>query len=153
MDKLQEITWLSNDEVNKLKGLRLKGWGRLSRKLLAEIIDENGQCVIERMWNTNENLMQVISSNDISEQITNYNENIIGKSDVEDILENAYTSPQNKKAIRKVIKVIDDIENVMGYAPSLVSIEFTRSNQKSNKLFQECNTFRMYIKHCERISR
>ena len=134
MDKLQEITWLSNDEVNKLKGLRLKGWGRLSRKLLAEIIDENGQCVIERMWNTNENLMQVISSNDISEQITNYNENIIGKSDVEDILENAYTSPQNKKAIRKVIKVIDDIENVMGYAPSLVSIEFTRSNQKSKQI-------------------
>lgn len=133
MDKLQEISWLSENEVQRLKGLRLQGWGRLSKKFLNEIFDENGQRIIDRMWNTNDNLMQIVTSDDIEKKIAEHNENVIGKNDVEGILEDAYTSPQNKKAIRKVVKVIDDIENVMGYAPSAISIEFTRSNQKSER--------------------
>lgn len=133
MDKLQEILWLSEDEYHKLKGLRLQGWGRLSKKLLTGIFDENGQRIIDRMWNTNDNLMQIVTSDNISEQIAKYNEKFVGKNDVEAILEDAYTSPQNKKAIRKVVKVVNDIENVMGYAPSAISIEFTRSNEKSER--------------------
>lgn len=133
MDKLQEILWLSEDEYHKLKGLRLQGWGRLSKKLLTGIFDENGQRIMDRMWNTNDNLMQIVTSDNISEQIAKYNEKFVGKNDVEAILEDAYTSPQNKKAIRKVVKVVNDIENVMGYAPSAISIEFTRSNEKSER--------------------
>lgn len=133
MDKLQEISWLSEDEYRKLKGLRLQGWGRLSKKLLTGIFDENGQRIIDRMWNTNDNLMQIVTSDNISEQIAKYNEKFVGKNDVEAILEDAYTSPQNKKAIRKVVKVVNDIENIMGYAPSAISIEFTRSNEKSER--------------------
>lgn len=133
MDKLQEISWLSEDEYRKLKGLRLQGWGRLSKKLLTGIFDENGQRIIDRMWNTNDNLMQIVTSDNISEQIAKYNEKFVGKNDVEAILEDAYTSPQNKKAIRKVVKVVNDIENVMGYVPTAISIEFTRSNEKSER--------------------
>ncbi|MFK5675733.1 type II CRISPR RNA-guided endonuclease Cas9 [Ligilactobacillus sp. LYQ60] len=133
MDKLQKISWLSEDEYCKLKGLRLRGWGRLSKKLLTGIFDENGQRVIDRMWNTNDNLMQIVTSNNIAEQIAKYNEKFLDKSDVEVVLEDAYTSPQNKKAIRKVIKVVNDIENVMGNAPTAISIEFTRSNEKSKR--------------------
>nr|WP_321315353.1 type II CRISPR RNA-guided endonuclease Cas9 [uncultured Ligilactobacillus sp.] len=133
MDKLQEIKWLSDDEFNQLRGLRLQGWGRLSSELLTGIFDENGQRIIDRMWNTNDNLMQIVSSDEIAKQIAAHNEGVIGATDVESILDEAYTSPQNKKAIRKVIKVVDDIENVMGYAPKAISIEFTRSNEKSER--------------------
>ena len=133
MDKLQKISWLSEDEYRRLKGLRLQGWGRLSKKLLTGIFDENGQRIIDRMWNTNDNLMQIVTSDNISEQIAKYNEKFVGKNDVKAVLEDAYTSPQNKKAIWKVVKLVNDIENVMGYAPTAISIEFTRSNEKSER--------------------
>ncbi|HIX01163.1 MAG TPA: type II CRISPR RNA-guided endonuclease Cas9 [Candidatus Ligilactobacillus excrementigallinarum] len=133
MEKLKEISWLSTSEITQLKGLRLKGWGRLSRKLLTEIVDENGQRIIDRLWNTNDNLMQIVSSDKIAKQIADYNKQFVTNSDIESILADAYTSPQNKKAIRKVVKVIDDIQNVMGHAPKAISIEFTRSEQKSER--------------------
>lgn len=139
MNKLQEISWLSDDEISHLKGLRLQGWGRLSKKLLTGIFDENGQRIIDRMWNTNDNLMQIVTDDAVAEQIAEYNSRFTKDNDVEAILADAYTSPQNKKAIRKVVKVIDDIENIMGYAPTAISIEFTRSDEKSKQTNSRMN--------------
>ena len=133
MTKLDEIEWLSKEDKNKLKGLRYQGWGRLSQKLLTGILDSNGQRIIDRLWNTNNNLMQIVTDNEIEQQIAEYNADIMKATTVEDILADAYTSPQNKKAIRKVMKVIDDIQNIMGYAPEAISIEFTRRNEESKR--------------------
>lgn len=42
------------------------------------------------------------------------------------ILDKVYTSPQNKKAIRQVMKVVEDIEKAMKCEPTSIAIEFTR---------------------------
>lgn len=129
-EKLQTLNWLTEEQINKLVQKRYRGWGRLSKKLLTDIKNSNGKSIMDELWSNpkNPNFMQVISEPDFAKQINNHNENQIQVTGMEDILEDAYTSPQNKKAIRQVMKVVDDIQKAMhNVAPAAISIEFSRS--------------------------
>lgn len=139
-DKLQEIQWLTNKQREKLVRKRYQGWGRLSKKLLTGITDENGQRIIDLMWDTNKNFMQIVHQPVFEEQITELNQQLLQDADkaplevVDDILADAYTSPQNKKAIRQVIKVVADVVKAVGNAPASISIEFARNEDRNKEL-------------------
>ncbi|UQS85965.1 type II CRISPR RNA-guided endonuclease Cas9 (plasmid) [Nicoliella spurrieriana] len=125
--KLNEISWLSDDQINKLVNKRYRGWGRLSKKLLVGLKNQDGERVLDQLWNTNSNFMQIQSQPDFATQIEEANGSKISKIGPEKILDDTYTSPQNKKAIRQVMLVVEDIKNAMGSDPASISIEFTRS--------------------------
>lgn len=129
--KLQEISWLTDKQRKALKNKRYQGWGNLSAKLLTGIIDKNGYSIMDHLWNTQKNFMQIQAEEDFNKKIKLENSEHLENNQLEDVLEDAYTSPQNKKAIRQVTKVVDDIENVMGTKPQKISIEFTRSPDKN----------------------
>jgi CRISPR-associated endonuclease Csn1 len=129
--KLKEISWLNDEQRKELKKKRHQGWGRLSAKLLTGIFDENGYSIMDQLWNTQKNFMQIQAEEGFNKKIQAENSKHLEKNDFEDILEDAYTSPQNKKAIRQVIKVVEDIQKAMGTAPQKISIEFTRSADKN----------------------
>ena len=139
-DKLQEIQWLTNKQREKLVLKRYQGWGRLSKKLLTGITDENGQRIIDLMWDTNKNFMQIVHQPVFEEQITELNQQLLQDADkaplevVDDILADAYTSPQNKKAIRQVVKVVADVVKAVGKAPASISIEFARNEDRNKEL-------------------
>ncbi|GFZ27775.1 type II CRISPR RNA-guided endonuclease Cas9 [Lactobacillus corticis] len=133
--KLNEISWLSEDEKKKVANLRYQGWGRLSHKLLTEIVDENGQNLLMALRNGTQNFNQIISSPDFKAKIEEANQAYVKDYDMEDILSEAYTSPQNKKAIRQVVKVVDDITRAMGgQKPAQIAIEFAREESNSSDL-------------------
>lgn len=139
-DKLQEIQWLTNKQRERLVRKRYQGWGRLSKKLLTGITDENGQRIIDLMWDTNKNFMQIVHQPVFEEQITELNQQLLQDADkaplevVDDILADAYTSPQNKKAIRQVVKVVADVVKAVGNAPASISIEFARNEDRNKEL-------------------
>ncbi|MSE06533.1 type II CRISPR RNA-guided endonuclease Cas9, partial [Lactobacillus salivarius] len=60
-EKLSEISWLTDEQIEKLSNIHFKGWGRLSKKLLTQITNENGERIIDALWNTSNNFIQVIS--------------------------------------------------------------------------------------------
>lgn len=130
-EKLSEISWLTDEQIEKLSNIHFKGWGRLSKRLLTQITNDNGERIIDALWNTSNNFMQIISDESIQAKLAEINGKYTDKSDLEDILSEAYTSPQNKKAIRQVMKVVEDIEKAMQCEPTSISIEFTRKKQKS----------------------
>lgn len=130
-EKLSEISWLTDEQIEKLSNIHFKGWGRLSKKLLTQITNDNGERIIDSLWNTSNNFMQIISDESIQAKLAGINGKYTDKSDLEDILNEVYTSPQNKKAIRQVMKVVEDIEKAMQCEPTSISIEFTRKKQKS----------------------
>lgn len=130
-EKLNEISWLTDEQIEKLLNIHFKGWGSLSKRLLTQITNDNGERIIDALWNTSNNFMQIISDESIQAKLAEINGKYAGKSDLEDILSEAYTSPQNKKAIRQVMKVVEDIEKAMQCEPTSISIEFTRKKQKS----------------------
>lgn len=131
--KLSELSWLTEQQTNALTAKRYSGWGRLSRKLLTGLTDEKGQSIIDRMWNTQATFMEIITEPVFAEQIKNANQDQLNGEDYEDVLEAAYTSPQNKKAIRQVIKVVDDIVKAAGRPPKFISLEFAREDQGSKR--------------------
>lgn len=132
-EKLSEISWLTDEQIEKLSNIHFKGWGRLSKKLLTQITNENGERIIDALWNTSNNFMQIINDESIQAKLAEINSEYTDtdKYDLEDILDKVYTSPQNKKAIRQVMKVVEDIEKAMKCEPTSIAIEFTREKRKS----------------------
>lgn len=136
-EKLRSIDWLNEEQINALSNVRLQGWGRLSKKLLAQLHDHNGQTIIEQLWDSQNNFMQIVTQADFKDAIAKANQNLLVATSVEDILNDAYTSPANKKAIRQVIKVVDDIvKAASGKVPKQIAIEFTRDADDNPKRSQ-----------------
>ncbi|MFT9372272.1 type II CRISPR RNA-guided endonuclease Cas9 [Liquorilactobacillus hordei] len=131
-EKLNEIKWLTDKQKKELKNKNYRGWGKLSAKLLENLRNYNGCTIIDRMWNTQQNFMQVQAEEDFTRQIQEENSQHLKENTLEDVLMDTYTSPQNKKAIRQVVKVVEDIQKAMGEtAPQKISIEFTRAPEKN----------------------
>lgn len=126
--KLKSIDWLNPEQIKALSRLsHYKGWGRLSKKLLVGLHNSNGQNIIEQLWDSQLNFMQIVNQPDFKEQITAANQSLTKNNGVEAILADAYTSPANKKAIRQVIKVVKDITRAAsGQPPKQIAIEFAR---------------------------
>ncbi|MDF7672722.1 type II CRISPR RNA-guided endonuclease Cas9 [Lactobacillus sp. ESL0701] len=136
-EKLKELDWLTDEQFKAISTWRLQGWGALSRKLLIGLHDTNGQNIMEQLWDSKNNFMQIVTQPDFKNLIEKENQHVAKENDVEDILADAYTSPANKKAIRQVIKVVDDITKAAGgKAPAQFAIEFTRDADKDPKLSQ-----------------
>ncbi|MCK8607145.1 type II CRISPR RNA-guided endonuclease Cas9 [Apilactobacillus ozensis] len=133
-DKLKTLTWLNDKQQKQLVNKRYSGWGRLSKRLLTNIVNDKGENILESLWNEPINFMQAVSNPTVKKQIDDINGQQLKSLGMESILDNAFTSPQNKKAIRQTIKVVEDIERVMGGKPSSVSIEFTRSPKDSSEI-------------------
>lgn len=135
--ELHTIKWLTEEQIKALAKWRLKGWGRLSKKLLQELRDSNKKNIIELLWASENNFMQIVTQPDFKAAITKENAQVTEDNGIEAILADAYTSPANKKAIRQVIKVVDDVVKAAdGKAPAQFAIEFTREPDKNPKLSQ-----------------
>lgn len=136
-----EITWLTDEQVKALSSLRYQGWGRLSRKLLVDLHDQNGQNIMEQLWDSQQNFMQIVKQPDFKAATEQANANLIKDNQtdaVEDVLADAYTSPANKKAIRQVMKVVADIVKAAGgKVPKQFAIEFTREPEKNPQLSKQ----------------
>lgn len=117
--------------------------GRLSKKLLVDLRNNEGKSILDELWRTNDNFMQIQAREEFAKSIVEANQKLMNlggaasvQNTVESTLEDAYTSPQNKKAIRQVIKVVEDIVKAVGYAPEKITIEFTRGADKNPRRTQ-----------------
>lgn len=132
-EKLHEIHWLTEQQRDQLSHKRYRGWGRLSQKLLSGLADENGQRIIDILQDSSENFMTIVSRPEFKLAIDEQNRNFLQKQDVKDVINELYTSPQNKKALRQVMLVVKDIQKAMnGQAPDKIFIEFARG-ERANK--------------------
>ncbi|MGQ2282472.1 type II CRISPR RNA-guided endonuclease Cas9 [Apilactobacillus kunkeei] len=130
-----EINWISESELKQLVAKRYSGWGRLSSKLLVGINNDEGRNIIEQLFETPETFMEAVSKPEVKKQIDEINSDFIKNTDIESVLADAYTSPQNKKAIRETYKIVKDIQKAMGgKAPESISIEFTRNPEDKGEL-------------------
>ncbi|POH05277.1 type II CRISPR RNA-guided endonuclease Cas9 [Fructilactobacillus lindneri] len=132
--KLKEIKWLTEDQRKQVVKLRYQGWGKLSKKLLADLVDDNGQRIIDLLWDSKQDFMQIVNQNSFKQAIAEHNGAHLEEKDLKDIINNLYTSPQNKKAIRQVILVVDDIIRAVGYEPVNIMMEFAREDSKDHRL-------------------
>ena len=130
---------LTDKQKKSICTMSYKGWGRLSKKFLEEIVapaPETGEVwnIITALWETNDNLMQLLSREySYVEAIEEFN---CGKKAVElsyKTVEELYASPAVKRQIWQTLKVVKEIEKVMGGKPKRVFVEMAREKQESKR--------------------
>ncbi len=133
---------ISAEELKNICKLSYKGWGNFSGKFLKEVSGtdkESGECfnIIEALWETNNNLMQILSGRfTFREEIDAINKDKLGKIEkinYKSVVENLFCSPSVKRAIWQSVKIVEEVKKVMGEEPKKIFLEMARGEEESKK--------------------
>ena len=136
---------LSEEQLNKLSRLHYSGWGNFCAEFLNGIEGvslETGEqfTILQAMWETNCNLMQLLSRQYTFQQVIDeMNKEAAGEIssiDYDSLVRDLYTSPANKRAIWQTVQITEEIKKVMGCAPEKIFIEMARGEDKEKKRTQ-----------------
>ena len=127
-------------QLNKILGFKFEGWGNLSRKFLEQQgtskVTGEINSILGFMWDGQENLMELLSDNyTFTDQLGGMADNTIRPlSDwkIED-LEDMYLSPSVKRSVWQTMKIVDELQSVIGYAPKRVFVEVTRGDGEKER--------------------
>ncbi len=126
----------SDEQLKVIKSLNYSNWGRLSYKFLCglQFVDKTtGELttVMDELWNTNQNLQQIIYNTNytLNEELAKYNKNNKNNLDYQDV-EHLYCSPSVKRAIWQTLQIINEIIEVMQGIPKHIFVEVTRDDDK-----------------------
>ncbi len=126
---------LNNNEIKKISNLKYKDWGAFSKEFLTDIYDvsiDTGEAkdnIINTLWNTQDNLMELLGSKyNFSAAIENEIKNIHKADTIKEMVNELYISPKVKRPVYQTLKIANEITKVMGNKPKKIFIEMTRSN-------------------------
>ena len=130
----KEYPDLSKEDHKYISKLKYKDFGRLSKEFLCGIEgadNETGEkgTVMHFLWETNDNLMQILSEkytfmDQINAMRTEYySENPMS---VTDIMEELGISNAVKRPVKRTLAVIDDVVSTMKYPPKKIFVEMAR---------------------------
>ena len=137
----KEYSLLSRENKRYIASLKFKDFGRLSRKFLCEILGTDkasGEVftVLEALWNTNFNLMELLSDrftfNVELERIRSkyYSEKT---KKIADRLDEMYISNAVKRPIIRTLDIVSDVVKVNGSKPKKIFIEMARGANEEQK--------------------
>ena len=139
-EKLRELLNCSEARANRLSRLPYKDWGRLSREFLTEVFAEiNGRrmSILEALEETSYNLMELLGGDfSFKNALDKKNKTVttrIGAEISYSDVQNLYCSPAVKRSVWQTIKIVQELERVMGYSPEKIFLEVTRGEEKGNK--------------------
>lgn len=127
---------LSADEIRNNSRMKFSGWGRLSRKFLDGITAMNKetgelQTIIEAMWSTQHNLMELLDSSYGYVSQTGKRDEISSLD--YSVVDELYVSPAVKRQIWQTLRIVDEIKHVMGKSPRNVFVEVTRGEGEKTR--------------------
>ena len=148
-DKLRMRRWLTEcytqlneEDIAHILRQNLKEFGRLSRKLLTGVYgtekDSDGEAftIMEMLWNTNENLMQLLSDRyTFAEQIKQISEEYYAASpqSLNDWLSAMYVSNAVKRPIFRTADIVQEVVKAMGEPPAKIFVEMARGGTPEQK--------------------
>ena len=134
---------ISPEQLSAICRLNYSGWGRLSKEFLTEVyhvdpVSNNKFNIIEALYATNNNLMQLLSPQlsyikNIEERNLEIN-GVITKFSYETLVKPLYCSPAVKRGIWRTLNIVRELEKVLGKPPKKVFIETTRTNDVKGDL-------------------
>lgn len=139
--------FLSNDQIKRIGGLTLNGWGRYSKELLCNRYGtdlDTGEImqvsVIEMLRNTNCNLSELLNDETygFSNALDSLRESGNGSVNYATI-DALYCSPSVKKQIWQAVQVVNEIKKVVGERPLKIFVEMARGDSKEEAAKRENN--------------
>lgn len=131
---------LNSKDIGRIAGGKFSDWGRFSAKflMLEGINKETGEVMplIRALWETNDNLMELLSDRytyiDELKEVQNRINRSLSEVTIEDLDEMYFSAPV-KRMVWQTFKVIREIEKVMGAAPDRIFVEMARQEEKEKK--------------------
>lgn len=131
---------LNEQQIKQIITKKYSGWSNLSEKLLTEVtckdkITGNFKSIMDLMWETNENFMQIMFNKDYNFQDKINKLNVVKdtKKINYSLVENLATSPATKRGIYQALKVVEELVDYMGYNPTNIMIEMARGEEKKQR--------------------
>ena len=131
---------LNEQQIKQIIAKKYSGWSNLSKKLLTGIIYKdkitgNPKSIMDLMWETNENFMQIMFNKDYNFQDKINKLNVVKDTNKINysLVENLATSPATKRGIYQALKVVEELVNYMGYNPTNIMIEMARGEEKKQR--------------------
>ena len=127
------------ENLNKLKGLTFRDFGRLSKKLLAgiEFADKaTGEIgnLLYFLYERNLNLNEFMFSDRYTLKDKLEEANCGAAAGIDEYIDESYVSPAVKRGIRQALRMADEYVAAFGQSPDKVFIEVTREDgQKGDK--------------------
>lgn len=147
----KEFPQLSSDNVKYVSNLKYKDYGRLSEKFLeglceevevdystGEVLSDKGKNIITMLWETNNNLMELLSSNfNYSTSIASFNNSWSAdpenKQSIDEKLKDMYVPVLVRRSIMRTLDVVKDIKRVQKSDPEKIFIEMARGEGETPK--------------------
>ena len=138
----KEFPKLSEEDASYILRQKLKEFGRLSAKFLTGLygarLDSNGEAftIIEAMWETNCNLMQLLSDKyTFIEQIQAYCKEYYSEHPrkLSERLSEMYVSNAAKRPIFRAMDIVSDVVKATGGAPKKIFVEMARGGTQDQK--------------------
>lgn len=126
---------LNDAQIKEIKGLKLSDWGKFSKKFLDGILgvdSKTGEArtIIQILKEEPLNLMEIL----VKFEFDALN---VKKEDKEKIyyddIEQLYCSPAVKRGTWQSVKIIEEIQKIIGYKPEKIFVEVTREEDKNAK--------------------
>ena len=131
---------LNEQQIKQIIAKKYSGWSNLSEKLLTGIIYKdkitgNPKSIMDLMWDTNENFMQIMFNKEYNFQDKINKLNVVKDTNKINysLVENLATSPATKRGIYQALKVVEELVNYMGYNPTNIMIEMARGEEKKQR--------------------
>ncbi len=132
---------LSDEDRKYISRLKIRDFGRLSRRLLEEfegIDTSTGESLtmIQALWNSNDNLMQLLSERytfmeEIEKERKEFYEN--SGNSIENMLEDMYISNSVKRPIYRTLAILEDVRKATKTTPKRIFIEMARGGGEKGK--------------------
>lgn len=129
---------LSEDQIKRIIGFKFRDWGNLSRQFLELNAwnKETGEetSLIRAMWEDNCNLMELLYTqkytfkDSLAEKCTE-NLKCLAEFTYED-LQDSYFSAPVKRMVWQTLRLLQEIEHIMGCPPKRIFVEMTRSDEE-----------------------
>lgn len=147
---------LTTGQRKALCMLSYKGWGRLSKAFLEKITapaPETGEAwsIIQALWETNDNLMQLLSEKYLFSQAIEEENGTDERKEISySLIEQSTLSPAVKRQIWQTLLIVKELCNVMKRPPKRIFVEMAREKAESKRtesrkkklidLYKKCKT-------------
>lgn len=139
------------DVCKQICAIPAKKWGRLSNHLLTSIIAEPLGSVIDALWSTNDNLMQLLSSRySYQDLIDDYNDSCtIESSGGYQQVDELFLPPSVKRGVWQSLRIVKELKGLMGNSPKKIFIEMARGPEEKKRTISRKNRLASIFKDAQ----
>lgn len=126
---------LTNNQIKSIKGLKISDWGKFSKKFLDGIFGVDlktgeARTIIQIMREEPLNLMEIMAKYEFEAlEVEQSNKDLITYNDIQEL----YCSPAVKRGVWQSVKIVNELQKIIGCKPEKIFIEVTRQSDDKEK--------------------